>query len=186
MEPFIGEIKICAFNFAPAGWALCDGSTLQVQQNQALFSLLYTQYGGNGTTTFALPDLRGRTAVHRSGATGFVQGNKGGVEDVQLTAATMPLHTHTLQVSTAPATAFNVGSTSSNLLAQSALHNASNPSITGPGNDLYVSATPATNLTPLEASACSSVGTGVAHDNMQPSLVLNYMICTSGIYPSRS
>ena len=187
MDPFLGEIKICAFPFAPAGWALCDGSLLQIQQNQALYTLLGIRYGGDGKTNFALPDLRSRTAIHRSKVllTDFNQGNSGGAETVQLTAATIPVHSHTIQASLAHASAATVGINSDSLLAQSFLHSASSAAITGPGDNLYAPALPSSSLTPMQESVCSTVGSGTAHNNMQPSLVLNYMICTSGLYPPR-
>lgn len=181
MDEYLGEIRLCAFDYAPAGWALCNGALLPIAQNQALFSLLGTQYGGNGTTNFALPDLRGRTPLHRSPA-GIAQGQVGGVESVTLTAAQLPAHTHPFNVSTSPATALNVGLDQDRLLAASNLYNANDPSVSGPGAPLYGTAD---SLTPLLDEACGGTGGGAPHDNMQPSLVLNYIISLTGIYPSR-
>ncbi|WP_354687678.1 tail fiber protein [Cupriavidus necator] len=181
MDQYLGEIRLCAFAYAPKEWALCDGRLLPIAQNQALFSLLGTQYGGNGTTTFALPDLRGRTPLHRD-PNDIVQGQSAGVESVTLTATQLPMHSHLFNVSSSPATALNVGVSQDRVLATSNLYNASNPSISGPGELLY--GTP-DSLTPLLDEACGNTGGGQPHDNMQPSLVLNYIISLVGIYPSR-
>lgn len=181
MDQYLGEIRLCAFAFAPKGWALCDGALLPIAQNQALFSLLGTQYGGNGTTNFALPDLRGRTPLHRD-PDGIAQGQMAGVEAVTLTTAQVPAHTHPFNVSSSPATALNVGISQDRMLAASNLYNPNDPSISGPGELLY--GTP-DSLTPWLDEACGSTGGGQPHDNMQPSLVLNYIISLAGIYPSR-
>ncbi|WP_115688702.1 phage tail protein [Cupriavidus taiwanensis] len=181
MDQYLGEIRLCAFDFAPKGWALCNGAQLSIAQNQALFSLLGTQYGGNGTTNFALPDLRGRTPLHRDSG-GIAQGQMAGVETVTLTTAQVPAHSHPFNVSSSPATALNVGVSQDRVLAASNLYNASDPSVSGPGQPLY--GTP-DSLAPLLDEACGSSGGGQPHDNMQPSLVLNYIISLAGIYPGR-
>lgn len=182
MDQYLGEIRLCAFDYAPGGWALCDGTLLSIAQNQALFSLLGTQYGGDGVSTFALPDLRGRTPLHRNLA-GIVQGLVGGLETVKLTSQQLPAHSHPCNVSSSPATALNVGVSQDRVLAASNLYNANDPSISGPGAALYGTAD---SPTPLLDEACGSSGDGQPHDNMQPSLVLNYIISITGIYPSRN
>jgi len=181
MEPFLGEIKICAFPFPPRGWAFCDGSVMQINQNQALYSLLGVQFGSSGTTGFCLPDLRGRTAVDQNQT--HLMGAKAGSETVALTAATTPSHSHQFNVSTAPATQINVGIDQENILATSNLYSASNPAVSGPGKNLYATAT---NLTPLQDNFCGTAGAGTPHQNMQPSLVINYIIALSGLYPTRN
>lgn len=181
MDQYIGEIRLCSFPFAPKGWAFCNGALLPIAQNQVLFSLLGTQYGGDGVNNFALPDLRGRTPVHRDPA-GIQQGQIGGVESVTLTPAQLPAHTHAFNVSSSPATALNVGTGQDHYLAASNLYSASNPSVSGPGQPLY--GTP-DSLTPMMADACGSTGGTQPHENMQPSLVANYIISLTGIYPSR-
>ncbi|MGN8088858.1 phage tail protein [Ralstonia sp. 22086] len=181
MDQYLGEIRLCAFPFPPKGWAMCNGALLPIQQNSALFSLLGIQYGGNGTTNFALPDLRGRTPLHRDNQT-YLQGEVGGVETVTLTSQQLPMHIHSFVASTAPATASNAGTAQDHLLATSNLYNATNPSISGPGTLLY--SAPGT-LTAMSAEACGSAGSTQPHENMQPSLVLNYIISLTGIYPSR-
>jgi microcystin-dependent protein len=184
VEPYLGEIKLCAFPIVPRGWALCNGALLPINQNQALFSLLATQYGGNGSTNFALPDLRGRTPVHRNrGNNDYKQGASAGQETVTLTTANLPPHTHSFTVSGQAATEANAGANGDRMLATSNLHSDTDPSVSGAGPNLYASAA---NLTALQDEACGSTGAGQARNNMQPSLVMNYIICLNGIYPSRS
>lgn len=162
-NPFLGEIRVTSFSFAPKGWALCNGQLLPINQNQALFALLGTQYGGNGQTTFALPDLRGRSPIHT--AAGFVQGQAGGEEAHLLTSAEIPAHTHA-QGSAAQATGVNP--------ANSVL--AAKPRR---GSNVYAAKT---NLVAL--SGQSSAGGNQLHDNMQPYLTLNFVIALQGIFPS--
>lgn len=169
MDPFLGEIKICAFPFAPKGWAFCNGALMSVQQNNALFALLGVQYGGDGKVTFGLPDLRGRVAVHRDGNT-YIQGQTGGQETVALLAANLPPHNHNVVVASSPATVPRVGATAQNVLAATATNIYGAPS----------------NLVAMEANMTSTIGAGAAHDNTQPSLVINYIIATTGIFPSRN
>ncbi|MBC7858209.1 MAG: phage tail protein [Burkholderiaceae bacterium] len=170
MDPFVGEIKICAFSYAPQGWAKCDGSAMTIQQNAALYSLLGITYGGDGKTTFCLPDLRGRTPVHRNPAVAnFQQGKSLGAETVALTAANLPQHSHTFNVTSA------AGAKSSGLAPNASV-------LAATGANLYGAAA---TLTPMGAAACGSAGAGAAHANMQPSLALNFIIATSGLYPSR-
>ncbi|KPV57334.1 tail collar protein [Paenibacillus sp. A3] len=162
-EPFLGEIRLFAFNFAPEGWAFCDGQLLPINQNQPLFSLLGTTYGGNGTTTFALPDLRGRVAIHRSAD--FTQGQTGGEVSHTLTIPELPSHTHqAIGSSDAANSVLPVNSTWA--LADSLTYNQSGNSQMSP-------------------AAISSVGGNQPHNNMQPFLVLNYCIALRGIFPPR-
>lgn len=181
MEPFFGEVRLCAFAFPPGGWALCNGALMRVDQNRRLFTLLGTRYGGDGNLTFALPDLRGRVAVHRDAD--HPQGATGGLETVTLGAAQMPTHNHPFNASSTPGTSISIGTTPDHLFAASQVYNASTPSSSTPGRALYVAAE---NLTTLAANMCDSVGAGAAHENTQPSLVLNYIIALAGEYPIRS
>jgi microcystin-dependent protein len=165
-EPFLGTIIIFAGNFAPRGWAFCNGQLLPINQNTALFSLLGTQYGGNGQTTFALPDLRGRAALHFGqgpGLSNYTQGEVAGVENVTLLASQMPAHTHAQ-----PATA---GDETTNR------PNAAVPARGG----VYANAADGSNL-----AGTTSAGGGQPHENRQPYLVLNYIIALEGIFPSRN
>ncbi len=164
-EPFLSELRIMSFNFAPKGWAMCNGQLLPINQNQALFSLLGTMYGGNGQTNFALPDLRGRAPVHVGG--GFIQGQRGGEEAHTLTQQELPAHTHLLQASSAPA---NTPSPAGNVLATTA-----NAIYGGP-----------TNLATLVPGSVSNVGGNQAHENRQPYLALTFCIALQGIFPSQN
>ncbi|WP_404366781.1 phage tail protein [Sphingomonas sp. MMS24-J45] len=170
MDPYLGEIRLFPWEWAPKGWALCAGQLLSVNQFQALFALLGTTYGGNGTTNFALPDLRGRVAIDRS--TQEPQGTRDGTEMVTLTSATMPSHTHALIGTSTTAT---LKAPTGNALAND----------TSPATDFYAPAS-GNPLTPLSPTAIGLTGGTQAHNNMQPFLVLNYCIATSGIFPSRN
>lgn len=181
MDQYLGEIRLCAFPFPPKGWALCNGALLPIVQNQPLFSLLGTQYGGDGVRTFALPDLRGRAAVHRDAAA-ITQGQTGGNESVTLTPSQLPVHSHAFAASTSPATAVNVGTGQDHYLATSNLYSPDNP-VSGTPRPLY--GTPGSNA-PLMADACGPTGSNQPHENMQPSLVTNYIIAVTGNYPSRN
>ena len=161
--PFIGEIKIVSFNFAPKGWAMCNGQLLPINQNQALFSILGTTYGGNGQTNFALPDFRGRVPVHTGN--GVVLGERAGEEAHVLTIGETPTHTHIMSASSLPA---SLGDPAGHYLA---------------ANDGGFSATP---NTAMSAGALSSFGGSQPHQNMQPFLVLNIVIALTGIFPSRN
>src|SRR3979490_1097567 len=153
--PYMSEIRIMSFGFAPQGWAQCNGQTLMINQNQALFSLLGTMYGGNGQTTFALPDLRGRTPIHIG--QGFIEGQKGAEEFHPRAMSEMPAHQHLPQaVSEAGKTIIPGG----NFLAKS---------------DTQVYAGP-NNLTAMVNSSISSVGGSQPHENRSPYLVLNFII----------
>jgi microcystin-dependent protein len=163
--PFLGEIKIISWNFSPKGWALCNGQQLPINQNQALFSLLGTMYGGNGQTTFALPDMRSRVPIH-VGA-GFIQGQAGGQEFHTVTQSEMPAHTHVVNASTNTAGATNVPT--ANIFASS---------------NVAAYQTSANNT--LIPSEVSNFGGSQPHENRQPFLVLNYIIALQGIFPSRN
>ncbi|MEI9992434.1 MAG: tail fiber protein [Rhizomicrobium sp.] len=175
-QPFVGQIQAFTFNWPPKNWVQCDGQLLAIQQNQALFALLGTYYGGNGVTTFALPDLRGRVPVHWGSLAGAVYtiGEPGGTETVQLTIGQLPQHTHML-------TGANVPATASQASAGAALANAAIGS--GTPDNYYG---PLTTPQPLNAGSVSFFGSGQPHDNMQPYLAINWCICQYGIFPSRN
>lgn len=169
-EPFLAEIKIVGFNFAPRGWASCDGQILPINQNQSLYSLLGTSYGGDGRTTFALPDLRGRTPIHvgqSNGGASHNLGQKSGEETHTLNMAEMPNHQHQAQASSLEADA--------PIPTNFVLAASNNRLYTDPGN-----------LTPLTPASVSNTGGGQAHENMQPYLVLNFCIAIQGLFPSRN
>ena len=168
MEPFLAEIRITSFAFAPKGWALCNGQLLPINQNQALFSLLGTTYGGNGTTNFALPDMQGRAPMHFSGP--HPLGQSQGEETHTLTAAEMPTHGHALRASgkTAASSSPNAG-----VLA-------------APGRGATPAFAAATSLVPLNPAAIALSGGGQPHENRPPYLALNFVIALQGIFPSRN
>jgi microcystin-dependent protein len=169
-EPFLSEIRIMSFVFAPKGWALCNGQLLPINQNQALFSLLGTTFGGDGRVNFALPDLRGRTPIHVG--SGHTLGERGGEQAHTLSIAELPQHTHVLQGST------NNGSTvapTGNVLAKGA---------TGSGNPINYYDTNNSNLVAMNAGSITPVGGSQAHLNMQPFLTLSFCIALQGIFPS--
>jgi microcystin-dependent protein len=164
-DPFIAEIRIFGFNFPPRNWAQCDGQLLLISANPALFSLLGTTYGGDGRTTFGLPDLRGRAALHPG--TGFSWGQRGGEEAVTLAENEMPAHTHAMQASSANATANSV---SGNVLARS-----TTPLYASPGTGVSLSST-----------AVGPGGSSQGHPNMMPFRTVNFCIALIGLFPSRS
>lgn len=173
-EPFLAEIRIVGFNFAPRGWAFCDGQILPISQNQSLYSLLGTTYGGDGRTSFALPDLRGRVPIHVGSSNGSIhlEGSKGGEETHTLSAAEMPQHNHEAFATNEPA---DLSVPDSNLLAQT-------PTSVGP---IYSDAGAQLNVD-LASSAVLNVGGGQAHENMQPYLAINFCIALQGLFPSRN
>jgi microcystin-dependent protein len=176
MDFFIGEIRAFAMAIpggpAPRGWHVCDGSLLQIVQNQALFALLGNAYGGDGKTNFALPDLRGRAMVsqgpYEGGAPAYSVGNAGGVESVALGTTQLPPHTHSLNGNTGIGTA---PSAVNNLPAAVATPN------------VYAATQQGSNT--MAGDSLASSGGGASHGNMQPSLVINYCIATTGLFPTR-
>ena len=159
-EPFLSEVRIISFNFAPRGWALCNGQLLPINQNQALFSLLGTTFGGDGRVTFALPSLQGRTPIHTG--SGFTLGERGGEERHTLTQAELPAHTHSFKAGNGDP------NSSSGYLPSSSLA----PYTASGGGGA------------LSPASISSVGGSQPHTNMQPSLTLNFIIARQGIFPS--
>src|SRR3954470_5853230 len=170
-DQFVAEIRMFPFNFPPTGWAFCDGQILPISQNTALFSLLGTVYGGNGQSTFALPDLRGAVPMHQGQSAGTstrVLGETSGSDTVTLLTSEMPLHDHSLTVSTQTATARQP---------------AGQYFASGSGVSAYNSAQPqSTNLDP---QFLPTAGGSQPHNNMQPSLVLNFCIALQGVFPPR-
>lgn len=169
-DPWVGEIALVPYNFAPLNWATCDGQLLAISQNAALFNLIGTQFGGNGTTNFALPDLRSRVPVHVGqgpGLSSYVVGQTGGVESVTLLANQMPVHTHPMGASSLN------GTTSDPTLGIPARNASGVPSYAAlPGN--------------ANMGALGNAGGGVPHENRQPFIAMTYIISLYGIFPSRS
>jgi microcystin-dependent protein len=164
-EPFMSEIRLMSFGFAPKGWALCDGALLPINQNQGLFSLLGTTYGGNGQTNFALPDLRGRTPIHVG--SGHTLGERGGEQAHTITIQELPQHTHFASGQAAQAT-------TSVPASSTALARSIQAAVYGPP----------TSLQSMSPNAVSSIGGSQAHLNMQPFLTLSFCIALQGIFPS--
>ncbi len=170
-DPYLGEIRMFGGIFAPVDWAFCDGSSLSISQNDALFSLIGTTYGGDGSSTFNLPDLRGRTPIHRGTfqGTSFTLGQAGGAEQVVVTPPQLPAHTHGFPASVAAAT----GGTPSNQV------------VPGSSTQLKIwSAFPATAA--MNAQSLTAAGKSLPHENMMPFLAMSFIIALSGIFPSRS
>lgn len=170
-QPFIGEIRMFAGNFAPVGWAFCNGAIIPIDQNDALFNLIGTTYGGDGQTTFALPNLQSRVPVHVG--PGFALGQSGGTESVTLTVSQIPAHSHVPQasdVNTSPPNFGNPGSSGGGVWAVSTLNN-------------YSAAAPSANMDP---AAIGSSGGSQPHDNMIPFLVINFILSLFGVFPSQS
>jgi microcystin-dependent protein len=164
-SPFIGEIRMFGGNFAPAGWAFCNGALMAIDQNDALFNLIGTTYGGDGQSTFALPDLQSRVPVHVG--PGFALGQSGGVETVTLTTSQIPAHSHVPQANSSPGTQ---SSPAGGVWAQSTLGQFSSPppSVT------------------MAAAALGQAGGSQPHDNMVPFLVVNFILSLFGIFPSQT
>jgi microcystin-dependent protein len=176
VQEYLGAVKLLSFNFAPKGYAQCNGQILSIQQNTALFSLLGTTFGGNGQTTFALPNLQSRVAVgfgQGIGLSNYILGQNGGNESVTLTTQTTPPHVHTFQASTAAATS---GNPTGNVLA----------SVTDTGDVFYAPVaggfTPAT----MPANTVSTIGQTLPHNNIQPTLCITFAIALVGVFPSRN
>ncbi|MFS0724277.1 phage tail protein [Paenibacillus sp. 1P07SE] len=165
-DQYVGEIRMFAGNYAPQGWAICDGSIVNIYDNEALYSLIGTTYGGDGRTNFALPDLRGRVPIHIG--TGYAMGQKAGTEKVTLTQNQLPQHTHVVHASKTAATS------------------------NSPENAYWGLSTGVTNYqtnvepnTTMHASTVSAVGGNQAHDNMMPTFAVSFIIATEGNYPSQ-
>lgn len=174
-DPYLGEIRLFSFNYAPRGWALCNGQLLAIVQYQALFALLGTTYGGNGQTTFGLPDLRDRVPIHRSVA--HPQGQAAGEAAHALQLSEVPSHAHTWTASANPATS----GTPSGLLATTAAADLIfRDGFDGATELLYG---PAQSLVAMHASAVGATGQGQAHENMQPYLTISFCIALQGIFP---
>ncbi len=172
-DPFVAEIRIFPFNFAPKGWAFCDGQLMPLSQNTALFSLVGTYYGGNGKSNFALPDLQGRAAMHPGQGQGLSLhdlGETGGVESLTLLDSEMPAHTHTLRGTNALG---DSPTPAGNSLARFSALNAYQQNQTA-------------NLVPMAPEALPAVGGGLPHNNMQPYLTFNFCIALQGVFPPRS
>lgn len=166
MSPYVGEIRMFAGNFAPAGWMFCEGQLLPISENETLFNLIGTTYGGDGESTFALPDLQGRIPLHFGN--GFLLAETGGQEEVTLTIPQIPMHSHALLASTNNASS---GNAAGKVLAQI-------PSYTN-----YVQASPHTQLNPI---SIGSTGGSQPHTNFQPYLCVDFIISLFGIFPSQS
>ena len=172
-EPFIGQIQPFGFNFSPRGWAKCDGQLLQISSNTALFSLLGTTYGGDGRTTFALPDLRGRAALHQGSGPGLTNrsiGQRSGQEKVTLTTQNMPSHKHTVEL---------------HALGEDGDQAKPENNLFAAGTTIYKAGTPDV-LMATDAISEQDVGGNQSHENMQPFLVVNWCIALSGVFPSRN
>lgn len=163
-QPYVGEIRMFAGNFAPAGWMFCEGQLLPISEYETLFNLIGTTYGGDGQSTFALPDLRGRLPIHQGN--GFVLAETGGAEEITLTVNQIAAHSHPLLASN---TVSNQSAPTNNVVAQSS------------SADLYIEDTPNVNLV---ANAISSVGGSQPHTNFQPYLCVDFIISLFGIFPS--
>ena len=163
-QPYVGEIRMFAGNFAPAGWLFCEGQLLPISENETLFNIIGTTYGGDGQSTFGLPDLRGRLPLHQGN--GFILGESGGVEEVTLTTQQIPIHSHPMLGTTSIA---NDAQAANNLMAQSNTF------------DPYQSSDP---TTPMATQAISVVGGSQPHTNFQPYLCINFIISLFGLYPS--
>ena len=171
-EPFVGEIRMFAGNFAPRSWAFCDGQLLAISQNDALFSLLGTIYGGDGRTTFGLPELRGRIPIHAGSGPGLSPrrlGVRSGTEKETITTNTLASHTHRMTANT------QAGQEQSPVGAVPAQSS----------SDVYVDNPPAASLVALHSDAVTKLGGNLSHTNLQPFLCVNFIIALFGIYPSR-
>ena len=163
-QPYVGEIRMFAGNFAPAGWLFCEGQLLPISENETLFQLIGTTYGGDGQSTFALPDLRGRLPMHQGN--GFILAETGGAEEITLTVSQIPAHSHPLLASTGPG---NLNTPGGNVTAESA------------AVQIYFADQPTANMSP---SAIAAVGGSQPHTNFQPYLCVNFIISLFGIFPS--
>jgi microcystin-dependent protein len=178
-SPYVGEIRLCGFNFAPENWAFCNGQLLAISSYEALFTLIGTTYGGDGQRTFALPNLQGRVPIHwgtGAGLSTYVIGQTGGSETVSLNVSQLPQHNHAANASTA------FGTVNSPSNANVGATNSGSPTAPVAGNMDFVSTQP--NAT-LANTAVSMAGSNQPHNNIQPSLVVNFIISLFGIFPSQ-
>jgi len=177
-EPFLSEIRIFSFGFAPKGWAQCNGQLMPINQNQALFSLLGTTYGGDGRVNFALPNLRGATPIHEGA--GYTLGEAAGTTSVTLNINQMPTHFHFMQARNAAAGAVggNVGAPTKTIAQGLAIVTGGNQPV-----NIYGTGAPAQTM---DASSTSNVGGNQPHNNMMPYLTLNFCIALQGIFPSQN
>jgi len=169
-DPFVAEIRIVSFNFAPVGWAFCDGQILPLSQNTALFSLVGTIYGGNGLNTFALPNLQDRAPMHHGQGPGLSLrdiGEEGGVESVTLLESEIPAHSHNMMAANFPSDSNNPAGNALSRSTNVAAYSASGPTV------------------PMKGTALSPTGGSFPHNNMQPYLTLNFIIALQGIFPPR-
>ena len=172
-DPFLAEIRIVPFNFPPKGWAFCDGQIMPLSQNTALFALLGTTYGGDGKSTFALPDLQGNSAMHPGQGQGlslYDLGQIGGAETVTLLVSEMPVHTHSLMAQTNPATTTLPAADTA--LARS-------------GGGSFYKINPFGTTTAMAPQALPPAGGSLPHNNLQPYLTMNYIIALQGVFPQR-
>ena len=172
-DPFVAEVRIFPFNFPPKGWAFCNGQLLPISQNTALFSLLGTTYGGDGKSTFALPDLQGSAPMHPGQGPGLSLhdlGETGGSETVTLLQSEIPVHTHILRANT------NMGDTPAP---------AGNAALARPGTINVYQTNTSSNLSPMAPEALAPAGGGLPHNNMMPYLALNFCIALQGVFPPR-
>jgi microcystin-dependent protein len=175
-DPFLGQVIAVGFNFAPVGWALCNGQLLNISQNDALFTLLGTTYGGDGTNTFGLPDLRGRVPINQGqgpGLSPYAMGQVAGDEAVTLVSGNLPAHTHTAGTANSPGTT-NIPAANTVLSDE------------GPGTPIVTTYVPFANAQPLVGSTIQSAGQGLQHENRQPYLAINFVIALEGIYPTQN
>ena len=181
-QPFIAEIRMFGFGYAPKGWALCRGQLLAIQQYSALFSLIGIQFGGNGTTNFALPNLQGAAAVgigQGPGLSDYVMGQTGGVTNVTLTTEQFPQHTHAFQASNAQA---DSNAVNNSLLARGNFDDGSNLG----AQSAFIAASAAGAPVNMNPMALSSAGGPTPHDNMMPYLAMNFCIALTGVFPARN
>ena len=174
-EPYLGEIRMFGFNFAPRNWAKCDGELLAINQNQSLYSILGITYGGDGRTTFALPDLRGRVPIHMgtsSSGSSYSQGAKSGVEEITLTEAQMPAHTHTMR-----------GTSDDALTENNAGVDPTNHVLAKASTNIY---TDSANLAAMNTVTIGSNTGGQSFSNMQPFLAIEFCIALTGTFPPRN
>ena len=174
MDPFVGEIRLLPYNFAPLGWADCNGALMPISENEVLFQLIGTTYGGDGTNTFALPDMRGRVPIHAGSPTGmgtYEIGQLSGSESVTLLTGNLPSHTHTLNATTTLADTGTPGGS----VALGALS----------GNTMYTNSIQGVNSGALGSTTIGMAGNTQPHENRMPTLTMRYCICTSGVFPSQ-